>query len=229
MICSAARWARPRPRAPSCSALRKSWIAAVLSPCATSASAAAARLRCSPKSRTAVLCCWAIAASILPRSFSSMSRNNKNATASIGTITMRTKNSAKRLRKLTCGQRIGGPKGFPHPWMHGNADTLASLGAIAQLGERLDRTQEAGGSSPPSSIDRSPKISARAPTDGATAHRLSWQSSGSSRSQASRLTIGIWAADFLPLGATASSPGSLGVRPEECRLCACYRARGLRV
>src|ERR1700752_2811833 len=30
------------------------------------------------------------------------------------------------------------------------------LGAIAQLGERLDRTQEVGGSSPPSSIARRP-------------------------------------------------------------------------
>ena len=32
----------------------------------------------------------------------------------------------------------------------------APLGAIAQLGERLDRTQEVGGSSPPSSIYRRP-------------------------------------------------------------------------
>src|SRR5262249_18729986 len=31
-------------------------------------------------------------------------------------------------------------------------------GAIAQLGERLDRTQEVGGSNPPSSITRSPCI-----------------------------------------------------------------------
>ena len=35
---------------------------------------------------------------------------------------------------------------------HGRAwRTRALLGAIAQLGERLDRTQEVGGSSPPSS------------------------------------------------------------------------------
>ena len=34
--------------------------------------------------------------------------------------------------------------------------TPPSLGAIAQLGERLDRTQEVGGSSPPSSIPRTP-------------------------------------------------------------------------
>ena len=30
---------------------------------------------------------------------------------------------------------------------------VRSLGAIAQLAERLDRTQEVGGSNPPSSID----------------------------------------------------------------------------
>ncbi|MEA2168274.1 MAG: hypothetical protein QOF76_1574, partial [Solirubrobacteraceae bacterium] len=34
-------------------------------------------------------------------------------------------------------------------WLH-----WLALGAIAQLGERLDRTQEVGGSSPPSSIRR---------------------------------------------------------------------------
>jgi hypothetical protein len=34
--------------------------------------------------------------------------------------------------------------------------TPSLLGAIAQLGERLDRTQEVGGSSPPSSISRDP-------------------------------------------------------------------------
>src|SRR5688572_11602197 len=33
-----------------------------------------------------------------------------------------------------------------------NLPDAAVLGAIAQLGERLDRTQEVGGSSPPSSI-----------------------------------------------------------------------------
>jgi hypothetical protein len=32
------------------------------------------------------------------------------------------------------------------------APTVGVPGAIAQLGERLDRTQEVGGSSPPSSI-----------------------------------------------------------------------------
>ena len=34
--------------------------------------------------------------------------------------------------------------------------SLTGPGAIAQLGERLDRTQEVGGSSPPSSTPRTP-------------------------------------------------------------------------
>jgi hypothetical protein len=36
----------------------------------------------------------------------------------------------------------------------------AEPGAIAQLAERLDRTQEVGGSNPPSSIEGSPCMSA---------------------------------------------------------------------
>ena len=41
------------------------------------------------------------------------------------------------------------------------AATMRARGAIAQLGERLDRTQEVGGSSPPSSItDRARKTQA---------------------------------------------------------------------
>src|SRR5215204_5673263 len=38
------------------------------------------------------------------------------------------------------------------PWTAGTRFLPVPLGAIAQLGERLDRTQEVGGSSPPSSI-----------------------------------------------------------------------------
>ena len=38
----------------------------------------------------------------------------------------------------------------------GAAATITARGAIAQLGERLVRTQEVGGSSPPSSIDKGP-------------------------------------------------------------------------
>src|SRR3954469_4490917 len=70
----------------------------------------------------------------LPVSLSEMSRNSTNATDSIGTMTMSTKNSRRRARKLI-------------ELHYGEV-----LGAIAQLGERLDRTQEVGGSSPPSSI-----------------------------------------------------------------------------
>ena len=56
----------------------------------------------------------------------------------------------------------------------------APLGAIAQLGERLDRTQEVGGSSPPSSIEGD------AP---ATAGVLSFMDlSGSNWSQMAKLT-----------------------------------------
>jgi hypothetical protein len=37
---------------------------------------------------------------------------------------------------------------------------MPDRGAIAQLGERLDRTQEVGGSSPPSSIGKGPAVRA---------------------------------------------------------------------
>src|SRR3954452_8009088 len=70
----------------------------------------------------------------LPVSLSEISRKSTSATDSIGTMTMSTKNSRRRARKLI--ELHYGPV----------------LGAIAQLGERLDRTQEVGGSSPPSSI-----------------------------------------------------------------------------
>ena len=82
-------------------------------------------------------------------------------TAITGRTTSRRKKNVSRLRKLTC---ILGPAyacgtvadepGY-HPlavarWIPASAPQ--SRGAIAQLGERLDRTQEVGGSSPPSSI-----------------------------------------------------------------------------
>jgi hypothetical protein len=40
------------------------------------------------------------------------------------------------------------------PRLHFGHHAVATHGAIAQLGERLDRTQEVGGSSPPSSIPK---------------------------------------------------------------------------
>src|SRR4051812_13168532 len=95
-----------------------------------------------------------------------------NVTATIGTITMRTKNSRNRVRKLDRRSRRSpmkpradmfragadprarsGPQGVHRAAMATIADPP---GAIAQLGERLDRTQEVGGSSPPSSTPRTP-------------------------------------------------------------------------
>src|SRR4051794_12454956 len=96
-----------------------------------------------------------------------MSRKTMNVTAIIGTMTMSTKKSRNRVRKLDRRSRRSpmrprsdifraaayprapaGPQG-------GHRARLATIGdppgAIAQLGERLDRTQEVGGSSPPSS------------------------------------------------------------------------------
>ena len=68
----------------------------------------------------------------------------------MGTITINAKNSRSLARKLTAGQstvaeRLLRAPAAPLPW--------SSHGAIAQLGERLDRTQEVVGSSPTSSID----------------------------------------------------------------------------
>src|SRR3954452_6006843 len=92
----------------------------------------------------------------LPVSLSEISRKSTSATDSIGTMTMSTKNSRRRARKLI--ELHYGPV----------------LGAIAQLGERLDRTQEVGGSSPPSSTAETPAVEPRMacrPEDGASARR----------------------------------------------------------
>src|SRR5215216_6144301 len=85
-----------------------------------------------------------------------------SATASTGRITSRMKKKVRRLRKLTWIPRGEQPTRAPaaagDPATIGwpsRADLLlrtAHRGAIAQLGERLDRTQEAAGSSPASSI-----------------------------------------------------------------------------
>src|SRR5436190_8077820 len=84
-----------------------------------------------------------MSASALPVSLSEISRNSTIATASIDRITIRTKNNRSRARKL-----------IADGCLHYGPD----LGAIAQLGERLDRTQEVGGSSPPSSILETPVL-----------------------------------------------------------------------
>src|SRR3954453_3702181 len=99
-----------------------------------------------------------------------MSRKTMNVTAIIGTMTMSRKNSRNRVRKLDRRSRRSpmkprsdmfragayprarsGPQGVHRAAMATIADPP---GAIAQLGERLDRTQEVGGSSPPSSTPR---------------------------------------------------------------------------
>src|ERR671919_1223322 len=92
-------------------------------------------------------------ASALPVSLREVSVKRTTASAIIGTITSNTKNSRSLPRKLTSApeyRRPGGPRsgGAPLPW--------SSHGAIAQLGERLDRTQEAAGSSQASSIAEKP-------------------------------------------------------------------------
>ncbi len=57
------------------------------------------------------------------------------------------KEMAQRIRDGKLFEGHGGTTAPP-----GAGLNCAPLGAIAQLGERLDRTQEVGGSSPPSSI-----------------------------------------------------------------------------
>src|SRR4051794_27882415 len=90
-----------------------------------------------------------------------------NVTATIGTMTMSRKNSRSRVRnedrrsrrspmrrRLDISRAGAYPCAQPSPQgVHrGETATIADPpGAIAQLGERLDRTQEVGGSSPPSS------------------------------------------------------------------------------
>src|SRR5215211_4256114 len=93
------------------------------------------------------------------------------ATAIIGSTTISRKKSVRRPRKLMYvgpvpyGAGIGMCRssiptldrqlcGYPCP--PGRTHHRVPRGAIAQLGERLDRTQEVGGSSPPSSISGSP-------------------------------------------------------------------------
>src|SRR4051812_46434971 len=74
----------------------------------------------------------------------------------MGTTTMIRKNSASLLRKLmpraqpTRGTALSTPR--PAATRAFRRATLVVRGAIAQLGERLDRTQEVAGSSPASSI-----------------------------------------------------------------------------
>src|SRR6478609_5988337 len=91
-------------------------------------------------------------ASPLPCSLSLSRRKSTIAIEAIGTITIATKNSVRRLRKLMRpGERYPRSASRQTAWTHFGGYTAYTCGAIAQLGERLDRTQEVGGSSPPSS------------------------------------------------------------------------------
>src|SRR5439155_23555147 len=63
---------------------------------------------------------------------------------------------AHPLPKAPMGQLFEARGRLPAATMDCPRRDQAPLGAIAQLGERLDRTQEVGGSSPPSSISRRP-------------------------------------------------------------------------
>src|SRR3954454_20750304 len=97
-----------------------------------------------------------------------------NVTATIGTMTMSRKNSRSRVRNEDRQSRrspmrrwsdisraAAYPCAQPSPQgVHrGETATIADPpGAIAELGERLDRTQEVGGSSPPSSIVTEPLL-----------------------------------------------------------------------
>src|SRR4051812_40371685 len=90
----------------------------------------------------------------LPVSLSEVILNSTTATAAMGTITMIVKKMKRRprndigppmyrqQRSVPLQQNQGAS---PHEGYH------RGRGAIAQLEERLDRTQEVGGSSPPSS------------------------------------------------------------------------------
>jgi hypothetical protein len=71
------------------------------------------------------------------------------------------------------------PKTIPRPStalpLHWSHHAASICGAIAQLGERLDRTQEVGGSSPPSSIPKvpaKPHVSVASPRSGGATGRL---------------------------------------------------------
>ena len=56
------------------------------------------------------------------------------------------------LFPLSEGNALSDREGAVNPKDPPFGARMTAFGAIAQLGERLDRTQEVGGSSPPSSI-----------------------------------------------------------------------------
>src|SRR3954454_8967552 len=130
--------------------------------------------------------------SVLPVSLSEISRNSTSATDSIGTMTIRTKNRRSRARKLI------------------ELHYVPVLGAIAQLGERLDRTQEVGGSSPPSSIPERPVLE---PSLGSgTASRVAAAGLGTKQESSTTAPVARWSANVGPRPARSPRrpPGARG-------------------
>src|SRR4051812_37534832 len=106
-------------------------------------------------------------ASARPVSLSAVSLNSTKATATIGMITIEKKKTRSHVRKLIyrptsqaaylsaiCAHVTRG-EGCHAASMGPLPPRRAARGAIAQLGERLDRTQEVAGSSPASSMQKS--------------------------------------------------------------------------
>src|SRR5512132_447903 len=96
-------------------------------------------------------------ASALPAWESLLTNSTIAINAAVGTIAISRKKSARRRPKLTLRQRILGPRLAQHHRLRAGTNIRPTpRGAIAQLGERLDRTQEVAGSSPASSISGTP-------------------------------------------------------------------------
>ena len=143
--------------------VRQTLVACRSSPATWPASACRSRSIC-----CAAICAWDSRANRSDCAATCRSaRRGRTAIAIIGTTTMNTKKSRSRLRKLgfrSCVLIVGVVTAASRPLHRGSynrsfttrASIPARLGAIAQLGERLDRTQEVGGSSPPSSIRGTP-------------------------------------------------------------------------
>ena len=180
---SPARWRRRGRSEVTAASARSSWFTRTTAPLAVALRDGGAQLRVAgdppqrgreraarrPRRRdSAVRTPVAMPASALPVSLCAASRRSTTARAIIGTITMIVKKTRRRPRKLI---RLSPSKqGYPcfsapEPPRLKPASPLPSTcfsyrrgacGAIAQLEERLDRTQEVGGSSPPSSIALNP-------------------------------------------------------------------------
>src|SRR4051794_11390773 len=81
-----------------------------------------------------------------------MTINRKNNRSRVRKLARRSSRLANRRRSgISRGERTRGRGRLGRPGRMGGGYNRSFHGAIAQLGERLDRTQEVGGSSPPSS------------------------------------------------------------------------------